>query len=77
MIPKDLLILINRYNEPGIFITANIKIVYWFNGKQWEHWEIKPKRFTFKNCNPFHCLCIEEIQNVFTYIFPFELLFRI
>ncbi len=37
MILKNLLYLIEKYNENGIFIELDNKI-YWFNGKRVEHW---------------------------------------
>lgn len=36
-IPKDLLQLIDRYNEEGIFII-NYPNIYWFNAKRFEFW---------------------------------------
>ena len=34
---KNLLSIINKYNEHGCFIAHNGNI-YWFNGKRWEFW---------------------------------------
>ncbi len=36
MIPKDLLLLIDKYNEDGVAIDINDH-VYWFNGKRFEY----------------------------------------
>ncbi len=42
---KDLNLLIDRYNEPGIMI-ANKNLLYWFNGKRFELWY----NFEYSDC---------------------------
>ncbi len=37
MLAKDLVLLIDKYDEPGIMIDTQNKI-YWFNGKRFEFW---------------------------------------
>ncbi len=37
MLPKDILRLIDDYNEPGVFVIITYKI-YWFNGKRFQYW---------------------------------------
>ncbi len=37
MLPKDIINIINNYNEIGIFVICFNKI-YWFNGKRFEYW---------------------------------------
>lgn len=39
MIPTDLLKLIQKYNEDGIFVRID-KYVYWFNGKNLKYWTV-------------------------------------
>ena len=42
MVSKNILSIINKYNENGIIIAKNDKF-YWFNGHRYEYWCAKPK----------------------------------
>lgn len=55
MIPKDLLYLISKYNEIGIFFAFN-DYIYWFNGKQIKKW-----------CENVHDLTMLNIDNGYLY----------
>ncbi len=37
MLPKDISMIIDHYNEPGVFVVINNRI-HWFNGKRFEYW---------------------------------------
>ncbi len=38
MLPKDILRLIDDYNEPGVFVISITYKIYWFNGKRFRYW---------------------------------------
>lgn len=68
MIPTVLLSLINKYNEPGIFINVHKKI-YWFNGKRTEFWVqvhgFSEFRIIQNNCNLLKIQTFSRFTHVF------------
>ncbi len=42
MLPKDVSMIIDHYNEPGVFVIIDNKI-QWFNGGRFEYWCNYPK----------------------------------
>ncbi len=57
MIPKVLLELIDKYNEKGVFVINELKILNWFNGKRWEN-------FNIINCDE----CVRYRENLYLFL---------